>query len=151
MIGEVHYRHILIKLSTVTTDAKAEARLLAIRKEILAGTTNFAEQAKVYSEDLGTASLGGDLGWAPPQVFQPLYNGKIDDLKDGELSPVFKAGNGWYLVEKLGSRVTDQTQEMKRMRARRILQNRKFDEEQESWLREIREQAYVKILSSKEK
>jgi len=150
MINEVHYRHILIKESKVTTDAKAEAQLLSIRKEIVAGNTEFAEQAKVYSEDLGTASLGGDLGWAPPQVFNQLYNGKIDDLKDGELSAVFKGSTGWFIVERLGSRVTDQTEEMKRMRARRILQNRKFDEEQESWLREIREQAYVQVLGKKE-
>ena len=50
----------------------------------------------------------------------------------------------------MASRITDQTQEMKRMRARQILQSRKFDEEQESWLREIREQAYVKFLDKDE-
>jgi len=146
MVDEVHMRHILIEISTVTSEKKAEAILLQIRKDIVAGTTNFEEQAKVLSEDLSTAADGGDLGWAPVQAFESLYKGKATDLQDGELSQPFQGANGWYLVERLGSRTTDQTDEMKRMRAQRILQSRKFEEEQETWLREIRDQAYVKII-----
>jgi len=147
MVDEVHIRHILIEISTVTTDAKAEAVLLQLRKDIVAGTTTFEEQAKVTSEDLSTASQGGDLGWAPPEAFQGMYGASVlAALEDGEMSMPFKGAGGWFIVERLASRVTDQTQEMKRMRARQILQSRKFDEEQESWLREIREQAYVKFL-----
>ncbi|PCJ45463.1 MAG: hypothetical protein COA74_15605 [Gammaproteobacteria bacterium] len=149
MVDEVNYRHILIKVTQVTTDNKAEAQLLSIRKEIIAGNEDFAEQAKVYSEDLATASIGGDLGWAPPEVFQNIYLDKVDSLKSGELSEVFKGAGGWYLVEQLATRTTDQTKEMKKMRARRLLQNRKYEEEQETWLREIREQAYVKMLDDK--
>ncbi len=147
MVDEVQIRHILIEVSTVTSDAKAEAILLQLRKDIVAGTTSFDEQAKVTSEDLSTASLGGDLGWAPPEAFQNMYGaGVLEALEDGEMSMPLKGSGGWYIVERMASRTTDQTQEMKRMRARQILQSRKFDEEQESWLREIREQAYVKFL-----
>ncbi len=146
MVDEIHLRHILIKVSTITSDAKAEAILLQIRNEILDGSTTFEEQAKVTSEDLGTASQGGDLGWAQPRAFESLYGKLVNEIKEGELSQPIKGANGWYLVEKLGNRTTDQTEEIKRMRAQQILQSRKFDEEQETWLREIREQAYVKIL-----
>jgi peptidyl-prolyl cis-trans isomerase SurA len=146
LVDEVNYRHILIKVTQVMTIEKAKAQLLSIRREILADEADFEEQAKVYSEDLATATGGGDLGWAPPEAFKSLYLGKVDDLKNGELSEVFEGANGWYLVEQLGTRTTDQTKEMKRMKARRILQNRKYTEEQETWLREIREQAYVKII-----
>ncbi|MCP3674870.1 MAG: molecular chaperone SurA [Gammaproteobacteria bacterium] len=148
MVDEVHIRHILIEISTVTSDAKAEAVLLQLRKDIVAGTTSFDEQAKVTSEDLSTASQGGDLGWAPPQAFQSMYGaGTLEKLKDGEMSMPFKGAGGWFIVERMASRTTDQTKEMKRMKARQILQSRKFDEEQESWLQEIREQAYVKFLT----
>ena len=146
LVNEVHIRQILIKVSKVTSEAKAEAILLETRKAIVAGTTNFAEQANVISEDLGSSSLGGDLGWAPPDAFDSLYLGNTTTLQDGELSQPFKGANGWYLVEQLATRETDQTEEVKRLRARQILQNRKYSEEQESWLREIREQAFVKIL-----
>ena len=149
IVDELHYRHILLKISTVTSDERAEAKLISIRKEILAGDADFAEQAKVESEDLSTASLGGDLGWAPPMAFNSLYGDNADQLQKGELSQPFKGAAGWYLVEKLGSRSTDQTEEIKRERARRILQGRKFEEEQETWLREIREQAYVEIIDKK--
>ena len=150
MVDEVHLRHILIKVSKVMTSAKAEAMLLQIRKEIIAGETSFEEQAKVISEDLGTASQGGDLGWAQPRAFESLYGKVVYDLVEGEPSMPIKGSEGWYLVENLGSRTTDQTEEVKRMRAHQILQQRKFDEEQESWLREIREQAYVKILDKED-
>lgn len=146
LVDEIHLSHILIKTSTIMSDEKAQAKLQEIYRELNAGTTNFAEQAKVYSEDLSTASEGGDLGWAPPQAFRRLYGDMVDMLVDGELSQPFKAAAGWYLVKKHGSRQTDQTEEFKRNRARQILHRRKFDEEQETWLREIREQAYVKIL-----
>jgi peptidyl-prolyl cis-trans isomerase SurA len=150
MVDEVNYHHIEVKISTVTSDAKAEAQLIEIRKEIIAGNTDFAEQAKVYSEDIATAPLGGDLGWAPPEAFKTIYGKNTDSLADGDLSVPFKGADGWYLVQRVASRTTDQTQDMKRSRARRILQSRKFEEEQETWLREIREQAYVKILKPKE-
>jgi peptidyl-prolyl cis-trans isomerase SurA len=146
MVDEVNYRHIQIKVTQVMTSEKAEVKLLSIRKEILAEEADFGEQAKVYSEDLATASGGGDLGWASPEAFKSIYGDKVANLKDGELSEVFQGASGWYLVEQLGTRTTDQTEDVKKMKARRILQNRKFTEEQEAWLREIREEAYVKIL-----
>lgn len=146
LVDEINVRQILIQVNTVTSDEKAEAQLLEIRRNIESGETTFVEQAKVYSEDLTSAALGGDLGWAPPTAYMRLYGNKIDDLKDGELSQPFKGAGGWFLVERLGSRQTDQTEEFKRNQARQILFRRKFDEEQESWMREIRQQAYVKII-----
>ena len=146
MVDEVNYAHIMVKVSTITTDDQAEARLLAIRNEIVSGETTFEEQAKVFSEDLTSASKGGDLGWADPRAFEQLYGDQVDDLVDGDISQPIKGPAGWYLVKRSGSRRTDQTEEFKRNRARQVLFNRKFDEEQESWMREIREQAYVKIL-----
>ena len=151
MLSEINYRHILINVSAVTSDTKAEVKLLAMKKAIEAGTTNFAEQAKVNSEDLSSASEGGDVGWASAEAFKSLYGNNVDDLEKGAISQPFKSGNGWYIVELLGTRVTDQTEEFKRMQARRLLQNRKYQEEEESWLREIREQAYVKIIKAKAK
>ncbi len=146
MVDEVNYSHIMIKVSTITTDAQAEAKLLTIRDEILAGDTTFEDQAKVNSEDLTSSGKGGDLGWADPRAFEPLYGNQVDGLADGDISMPIKGPDGWYLVKRNGSRRTDQTEEYKRNRAHQVLFNRKFDEEQESWLREIREQAYVKIL-----
>ena len=146
MVDEINLKHILVEVNTVTSDEKAEAQLLSIRSEVESGSTTFEEQAQVYSEDLSSASEGGDLGWAAPQAFQRIYGNAIDDLQDGQMSLPFKAGAGWYLVKRVGSRQTDQTEEFKRNRARQILFRRKFDEEQEAWMREIREQAYVKIL-----
>ena len=146
MVDEVNYSHIMIKVSAITSDDQAQARLLEIRNEILAGESSFEEQAKIYSEDLTSSGKGGDLGWADPRAFEQLYGDQVDDLTDGNISQPIKGPAGWYLVKRNGSRRTDQTAEYKRNRAHQVLFNRKFDEQQESWLREIREQAYVKIL-----
>ena len=145
MVDEVNLRHILVEVSAVMTDEQARLKLEELREQIKNGAS-FEELAKVHSEDLGSANLGGDLGWTSTQVFEPVFKEKVDAMEDGELSEPFKGANGWHLVERVGSRSTDQTDEVKKMRARRILQARKFEEEQENWLREIRQSAYVKIL-----
>lgn len=151
MLSESNYRHIQINLSAITSDAKAEAKLIAMKKAIETEKTDFTEQAKVNSEDLSSASEGGDLGWASKDAFKSVYGNNVEDLKKGKITEPFKSGNAWYIVELLGTRITDQTEDVKRMQARRLLQNRKYEEEEESWLREIREEAYVKMIDKKSK
>jgi peptidyl-prolyl cis-trans isomerase SurA len=149
MLSEVNYWHIQINVSAITSNEKAEAKLLAMKKIIEAETSSFEEQAKVNSEDLSTASEGGDLGWATKEAFKSLYGNNVEDLKEGVISQPFNTGTSWYIVKQMGTRITDQTDDVKRMQAKRLLQNRKYQEEEESWLREIREQAYVKMIKKK--
>lgn len=145
MVTQTHARHILIKTSAIMDDEQARDKLIDLRNQILAGA-DFSVLAKANSDDTGSASQGGDLGWANPGIFVPEFEQTMAELKPGEISAPFKSQFGWHIIQVLGRRNQDLSDEVKHNRALQILQKRKFDEESESWLREIRAEAYVKIL-----
>jgi peptidyl-prolyl cis-trans isomerase SurA len=63
----------------------------------------------------------------------------------GELSKPFKTPYGWHVLEVLGRRATDSTDQARDQQALTVLRNRKYDEELQTWLRQIRDEAYVEI------
>ena len=63
----------------------------------------------------------------------------------GVLSKPFKTQYGWHVLEVLGRRATDSSTEAREDQAKTALRNRKYDEELQTWLRQIRDEAYVEI------
>ena len=110
LVNQTHARHILLRPSAIMTDAQAQAKLEELRKEILAGA-DFSKLAIQYSEDPGSASNGGDLGWLDPGATVPEFQSQMDKLQAGEISEPFKTQFGWHIVQVLGRRQVDQTQE----------------------------------------
>lgn len=146
IVKQKHSRHILVKTDKITTDEEAQRLLNAIYERVKAGEADFAEEARKHSDDPGSANLGGDLGWQPSGVFDPAFEQQLNALEEGEMSRPFRSQFGWHIVQFLGERNQDQTQEMKKEQAMKILHQRKFNEEVESWLQEIRTQAYVRKI-----
>jgi peptidyl-prolyl cis-trans isomerase SurA len=68
-------------------------------------------------------------------------------LKDDEISEPFKTQYGWHIVQMLGHRTFDNTDEMKRRRAMDAIRASKADEETEIWVRRLRDEAYVEYKS----
>ncbi len=134
--------HILIKTSEVMTDEEAEKRLQQLRQRVENGE-KFAELARAHSEDTGSAIEGGSLGWASPGVMVPEFQEKMDELAIGEMSDVFQSRFGWHLILLEDRREQNMADEFKRSKAREQLRQRKIDEEMESWLRAMRDEAYV--------
>ncbi len=145
MVKQTHARHILIRTSSQVTDEKARKTLLDIKKRIENGAS-FAQLASRYSEDPGSKTTGGDLGWAGPDDFVPAFETVMNKLKKGQISEPFKTQFGWHLVQVLGRRVHDQSKTIKINAARRAIQKRKIDEELRLWFRRIRDEAYVKYV-----
>jgi peptidyl-prolyl cis-trans isomerase SurA len=137
-------RHILVKTNTLVDDNTAASRLNDYRKRIQAGD-EFATLAKEYSDDLGSAGKGGELGWSNPGDLVPEFTEVMNSLKPGEISTPFKSGFGWHIVEVLDRRQQDVTEEFKRREAQQILRQRKIEQETESWLLKLRDEAYVEI------
>ncbi|WP_319018099.1 peptidylprolyl isomerase SurA [Gallaecimonas mangrovi] len=148
-LTEYHARHILLKPSVILSDTKAKAELEKWRSEVLAGKAKFADLAKKNSEDPGSASQGGDLGWADPKIYDPTFADVLEHMKKGEISEPFRSSFGWHIIQLLDTRTTDATAQAKKEKAYRILFNRKFSEEASAWLREQRNQAYIQILDQK--
>ncbi|MGX5202859.1 peptidylprolyl isomerase SurA [Aliikangiella sp. IMCC44632] len=138
-------RHILVTPNAILSDQAAKEKAELIRQRVLNGE-DFAELAIELSDDKGSGSLGGDLGWAVPSDFVPEFGEAMNKLAVDEISEVVKSEFGYHVIQVLGRRNQDQTQEKKRERAYQILHQRKFEEESQLWLRELRDQAYIKIV-----
>ncbi len=146
-VTEVHARHILLKPSVVMNDSQAEAKLDEIAQQIKRGTTDFATQAKQLSQDPGSANQGGDLGWATPDMYDPSFRDALMKLRKGEISAPVHSSFGWHLIQLLDTRQVDKTDAAQKDRAYRMLFNRKFSEEAQTWMQEQRAASYVKIVN----
>ncbi|MCA7013506.1 peptidylprolyl isomerase SurA [Dickeya dadantii] len=146
-VTEVHARHILLRTSVVMNDTQARARLEDIASQIKSGKLSFANAAKQLSQDPGTANQGGDLGWSSPDMYDPSFRDALTQLKKGEISAPVHSSFGWHLIQLLDTRQVDKTDAAQKDRAYRMLFNRKFAEEAQTWMQEKRAAAYVKILN----
>jgi peptidyl-prolyl cis-trans isomerase SurA len=143
---QIHVRHILMKTNELADDATVRDKLSALRERILRGE-DFAGVAQTSSEDPGSAAEGGDLGWTGPGTFAPEFEQAIAGLKDDEISQPFKTQFGWHIVQMLGHRRFDNTDELKRRQAMDAIRASKADEETELWLRRMRDEAFVEYKS----
>ncbi|MDE1168712.1 MAG: peptidylprolyl isomerase [Pseudomonas sp.] len=141
---EVHVRHILVKPSEIRTEAQTKALAEALYNRIQSGE-DFGTLAKQYSEDPGSALNGGDLNWIDPNSLVPEFRDVMANTEVGKLSKPFKTQYGWHVLEVLGRRATDATEQAREQQAMTVLRNRKYDEELQNWLRQIRDEAYVEI------
>jgi len=143
IVNQVHARHILIKPNELQDDATVEQKLVSIRDRIVNKGENFAAVASVVSEDPGSAAEGGDLGWAGPGTFVPEFEKTLAQLQPDEISQPFRTQFGWHIIQLLGRRQFDTTDDVRRQRAFMALREAKADEETELWLRRLRDEAYV--------
>jgi peptidyl-prolyl cis-trans isomerase SurA len=131
-----------MKTNELQDDATVRQKLAAIRDRILAGE-DFAGLAATTSEDPGSAVEGGDLGWSGPGSFVPEFEKVLDGLQENEISEPFRTQYGWHIVQLLGRRQFDSTDELKRRRVAEQIRASRADEETELWLRRLRDEAYV--------
>lgn len=144
VIKQSRARHILVKPSAILTDEEAEKKLAGIRKQIIEGA-DFAALAKEHSEDIGSMLQGGDLGWSSPGQFVPEFEKAMATTKVGDISEPFRSQFGWHVLQVQEQRNEDMTEAVIRNKARNILTNRRFEDELQIWLRELRDEAFVDI------
>jgi len=147
VVVQTKVRHILVSPNAITTDIQAFDKITLARQRIVGGE-KFEDLAIEISDDKSNASQGGDMGWVDPGTFVPEFSEVMDKLEINELSQPTKTQFGWHLMEVLGRRDQDQTEERKRDRAFRILSNRKFEEESQVWINELKEKAHIKIIKA---
>jgi peptidyl-prolyl cis-trans isomerase SurA len=143
IVNQVNARHILIKPNELQDDATVQQKLSSIRDRILNKGENFAAVASVVSEDPGSAAEGGDLGWTSPGTFVPEFEKTLAQLQPDEISEPFRTQFGWHIIQLLGRRQFDTTDQIKHTQAFNAIRESKADEETELWLRRLRDEAYV--------
>ncbi len=146
VVDQTQVRHILIKPDIINSDDAVVEQLRDIRQKIVSGKATFEAMAEEHSQDLANAKQGGDMGWNKKGTFVPEFERAMASLQPGEVSEPVRTQFGYHLIEVLGRRAQDETDEAKKNRAQQILFNRKFDEALDSYLRETKEAAYIKIL-----
>ena len=144
MATEFHALHIMIKTSDLVGPRQAMEQIREIHSELLDGG-DFATLARENSDDVTSANLGGDLGWFMPESYGERIGQTLAALEDGEISEPFQTEDGWHILERLGKRETDVTEEAIRNAARNNLQQQKMDIELERFLQEMRDEAFVEI------
>ena len=144
VVTEYKARHILIKPDAVRSLEKAEQLAQNVRRE-LEGGAEFADFARRFSEDPLSAAKGGDLGWVRADQLVPGFANVMTQLPINTLSGVTKSRFGFHLIEVLDTRESDISEEQMKDRARRILTERKFSQELDSWLRQVRADAFIEL------
>lgn len=147
---EVKARHILLKPSPILSEDRAKAMLEKFVKEIKAKKATFAELASKYSEDPGSAVKGGELGWADPSIYVPAFANELKQLKPGQISEPFRSSHGWHIVQLEQQRTVDATDKFNTNRAHQLIFRRKFNEELQDWLDEMRSEAYIHVFDDKQ-
>jgi len=146
MVTEFHARQILIKPSELITPAQAEQKAEDLYKRIVDKHEDFAKLAKENSKDDTTANLGGDMGWFPQDAWGATIAAQLNQLKDKQVSQPFQSEAGWHILERLGTRESDMTDQLERDQARQAIGTRKAEQAYNDFLRDIRANAYIDIL-----
>lgn len=143
-IEQTKARHILLKVSVIRDDAATADEVDDLRQQAIEGD-DFLALARQYSEDIGSALEGGDLGWVSPGQMVPAFQEAMDDTPIGQISPAVRSSLGWHIILVEDRRQQDVTDAWRRHLARNILHQRQYEDELEAWLQEIRAQAYIEI------
>lgn len=144
VVTQTKARHILIKPDALTSDDAARQEIMTLKKQIQDGA-DFDQLAQEYSDDKGSASHGGDLGWITPGMMVAEFEQTMDSLKPGELSEPVKSRFGWHLIQVLDRRQVDDTDTFNRNQIRQQVFQRKVEDAYEIWLQRLRSEAYVEI------
>ena len=137
-------RHILLIPSTIRDEESTKVEINDIRSRIIDGE-DFSDLAKEFSEDPGSGSQGGELGWLGKGVLAPEFEETMINMNLDEISPVFETQFGFHFLEVLDTRSYDMTRDLIEDRAYQILYGRKYEEELENTLRLMRAEAFVEI------
>ena len=143
-VEQMKVRHILVVPNEIIDNATAKQKLTDAQREIQNGK-NFSDIATILSEDPGSKDSGGDMGWVNPGTFVEEFENVAKNLEIGVVSEPFRSRFGWHILEVLGRRTHDNTEERKESICSNSIRNSKFTDEVELWLRRIRDEAYVEI------
>ena len=107
---------------------------------------DFAKLAKENSDDDTTANAGGDMGWVAKDAWGTAIEQQLSTLSDKQVSQPFQTQAGWDIIQLIGTRQKDRTEDIERNQARQAIGNRKAEQAYDDFLRQLRSSAYVKIM-----
>ena len=144
LVKQYNALHLMIETNPVITPKEGMQIANDLHQQIADGA-DFAELAEEHSDDHASAPLGGDMGWFEQNAYGERFGNVVANLSDDELSRPFQTEAGWHIIKRIGSRETDVSEEFQRNQASRAIRERKIQEKMESWVRQIRGEAFVDV------
>mgnify|MGYP001209036156 FL=1 len=144
LVRQTDVRHILVTPTEVLSENASEALANELKTRIEAGE-DFGTLARQYSDDIGSAAEGGELGWTNPGQMVPEFEATMAAASMGQISAPFRSEFGWHILEVKERRDKDFSSEMRRNQVAGYIRDQKYQEELDAWLRKIREEAFVDI------
>ena len=143
LILQTRARHILLRTGSELSEAAARNRLVTYKQRVQTGT-DFADLARQFSQD-GSASSGGDLGWASPGQFVPEFEEVMARLQPGQISDPLISRFGAHLIQVMERREVSLSVREQREMVRTQLREKKIEELYAAWVEELRGRAYVEL------
>lgn len=144
LVQQNRVRHILVQPSGAVTEAEAESKVRDLFEKLQNGA-DFAELAKAQSDDAVSGSDGGNLGWVNPGQMVPEFEQAMQNATIGEIEGPVRSQFGWHLLQVQERRQKDMSDELRESETRQTIYRRKFENELQNWLREIRDEAFVEF------
>ncbi|HWE27304.1 MAG TPA: SurA N-terminal domain-containing protein, partial [Polyangia bacterium] len=96
-----HLRQILVAVPAGSSDADIATKKNVATKvmELARGGTSFVELAKQYSDDDGTKTSGGDLGWVGKGVLVDALDEAMAQMEPGDLRGPIRTERGWIVLQ----------------------------------------------------
>ena len=144
-VEQFHVRHILIAPNLIRTEEQASELIHDLHERIVAGE-DFADIARQNTDDQASMVSGGDLEWIEDGMLPPEFMAKVRETPVGTMSEPFRVPTGWHIIEVLDRRMQDVTEENKRMQAQRVLRQRKYENERQNWITELRDTSHIEYF-----
>ena len=144
LIEQTKVRHILLKPTEIRNAEQSRLKIYELAERLRQGE-DFAQLAREYSDDPGSGSEGGSLGWIQDGQMVPVFEQTVNATPVGELSEPFRSQFGWHILQVEDRRTQDVGEKVIENQARNSIRKRRFNEELENWLRELHSQAYIEI------
>ena len=123
-VEQLHVRHILVRVGELVSEAERAARSRSLGRRIVQGE-NFADLARLNSDDTASAQRGGDLRIVPGDLV-PEFEQAAAALKPSQLSEPVRTSFGLHLIQLLERRA-DLSVDRRRLEARKVLRERRGD------------------------
>ncbi len=145
-IPEAKVRHILIRDKG---NPQAKQMIDKIYQQLKKGA-KFSDVAQQFSQDPGSATNGGDLGWVRPGQMVPAFEQMMFSTKTGKISRPFKSRFGYHIltVEKRRKAPVN-NRKLLEAQAKKAIFERRAAEEWDMWLARLREEAHIEIRTDK--
>lgn len=97
---DVHSAHVMLRASYRLETIQAKKDIDTLYQMLLEGE-DFADIAREVSDDKGSSSKGGDLGWSTLSLMTPVFEEALEGVQPGQFTKPFKSEYGWHIAKVL--------------------------------------------------